>query len=252
MYKHIAGYNILCICSMKGDLIFVKIFGLQKLSLLDFPGKTACTVFTGGCNWRCPFCHNAALVTELNTVETLDEDEFFAFLKKRKGILEGVCITGGEPLMQPDIVEFIKDIRALGYPVKLDTNGSFPEKLKEVVNLGLVDYVAMDIKNSPESYEKTVGINNLDLTAVRESAAFLMSDAVDYEFRTTVVKEFHCAEDFESIAQWIQGAKRYYLQSFTDSGDIIGDNLSAHTKDELKRFKDILTPYIEYVELRGV
>lgn len=242
----------MCICSMKGDLIFVKIFGLQKLSLLDFPGKTACTVFTGGCNWRCPFCHNAALVTELNTVETLDEDEFFAFLKKRKGILEGVCITGGEPLMQPDIVEFIKDIRALGYPVKLDTNGSFPEKLKEVVNLGLVDYVAMDIKNSPESYEKTVGINNLDLTAVRESAAFLMSGAVDYEFRTTVVKEFHCAEDFESIAQWIKGAKRYYLQSFTDSGDIIGDNLSAHTKDELKRFKDILTPYIEYVELRGV
>ncbi len=230
----------------------MKIFGLQKLSLLDFPGKTACTVFTGGCNWRCPFCHNSALVTDLNTVETIDEEEFFAFLKKRKGILDGVAITGGEPLMQPDIIEFIKDIRALGYPIKLDTNGSYPEKLKEVVNLGLVDYVAMDIKNSPESYAETVGINNLDLTAVRESAAFLMSGAVDYEFRTTVVKEFHSAEDFYSIAEWIKGAKKYFLQSFTDSGDIICAGLSAHTKSELEQFKEILTPYIEYVELRGV
>ncbi len=230
----------------------MKIFGLQRLSLLDFPGKTACTVFTGGCNWRCPFCHNAALVVDLDTVETISEDEFFAFLKKRSGILDGVAITGGEPLMQPDIIDFIKKIRVLGYPIKLDTNGSYPEKLKELVNQGLVDYVAMDIKNSPESYEKTVGTNRLDLAAVRESAAFLMSDKVDYEFRTTVVREFHTHGDFEQIGKWISGAKRYFLQSFTDSGDIIGDGYSAHTKAALEEFKEILSPSVQYVEIRGV
>ncbi len=230
----------------------MQIFGLQKLSLLDFPGKTACTVFTGGCNWRCPFCHNAALVVDLNAVETVDEGEFFAFLKKRSAILDGVCITGGEPLMQPDIIEFIKAVRSFGYSVKLDTNGSYPEKLKEVVNQGLVDYVAMDIKNSPESYAETVGINNLDLTAVRESAAFLLSGAVDYEFRTTVVKDYHKISDFVSIAGWIKGAKRYFLQSFTDSGDIIGNNLSAYSKAELARFAHAVEPFVGSVQIRGV
>ena len=228
------------------------IYGLQRLSLLDFPGKTACTVFTGGCNWRCPFCHNASLVTGLSTIETVPEDDFFAFLKKRQGILDGVCITGGEPLLQPDIIEFIKKIRELGYSIKLDTNGSFPGKLKEAVNSGLVDYVAMDIKNSPDKYPLTTGTADADMTAIYESAAFLMSGVVDYEFRTTVVKELHTQADFEKISEWLKGAERLYLQSFTDSGDILGGNFSAHGKSELEKFKLILEKNIPCVSIRGV
>lgn len=228
------------------------IYGLQKLSLLDFPGKTACTVFTGGCNWRCPFCHNASLVIGLDEVEPVNEDEFFAFLKKRQGILDGVSITGGEPLLQQDIKDFIERIRDLGYPVKLDTNGSYPEKLKELVNDGLVDYVAMDIKNSPESYAKTTGISDVDLKSVYESASFLMQSGVDYEFRTTVVKELHCAEDFEKIAVWLKGAKRYFLQSFVDSGDILGGQFSACNDSELEDFKAILQNSISSVTIRGI
>lgn len=228
------------------------IYGLQKLSLLDFPGKTACTVFTGGCNWRCPFCHNASLVTALNTVEPVPEEEFFAFLNKRKGILDGVCITGGEPLLQPDIINFIKKIREFGYSIKLDTNGSFPDKLKEVVNSGLVDYVAMDIKNSPDNYPLTTGISDVDMTNIYESAEFLMSGKVDYEFRTTVVKELHSQADFEKISEWLKGAKQLFLQSFTDSGDILGGTFSAHSKSELEKFKSILEKNISYVSIRGV
>ena len=228
------------------------IYGLQKLSLLDFPGKTACTVFTGGCNWRCPFCHNASLVTGLDEVETISEDEFFAFLKKRQGILDGVCVSGGEPLLQPDIMPFIEKIRALGYQVKLDTNGSFPERLKETVNRGLVDYVAMDIKNSPDCYSATVGRADADLMSVCESAAFLMSGAVDYEFRTTTVKELHTAENFEKIAAWLKGAKRYFIQSFIDSGDILSGSFTAYSKAELEKFKDILKVNIPNVEIRGL
>lgn len=228
------------------------IYGLQKLSLLDFPGKTACTVFTGGCNWRCPFCHNASLVTGLDEVEPIKEEDFFTFLKKRQGILDGVCISGGEPLLQPDIIDFIKKIREFGYRIKLDTNGSYPDKLKEIVNSGLVDYVAMDIKNSPESYPATTGLENVDLLKVRESANFLMSDKVEYEFRTTVVKELHKTEDFEKISAWIKGAKRYFIQSFADSGDILSGSFSAYSKAELEEFKSILEKNIPSVSIRGV
>ena len=228
------------------------IYGLQKLSLLDFPGKTACTVFTGGCNWHCPFCHNASLVTGLDTVEPLPEEEFFAFLKKRQAILDGVCITGGEPLLQPDIIKFIKKIREYGYSIKLDTNGSFPDKLKEIVNSGLVDYVAMDIKNSPEKYPITTGISDIDMTSIYESIEFLMSGNVNYEFRTTVVKELHSQTDFEIISEWLKGAKQLFLQSFTDSGDILGGTFSAHSKNELEKFKSILEKNISCVSIRGV
>lgn len=228
------------------------IYGLQKLSLLDFPGKTACTVFTGGCNWRCPFCHNASLVIGLDEVEPVNEGEFFAFLKKRQGILDGVSITGGEPLLQHDIKEFIERIRGLGYLIKLDTNGSNPEMLKELVVAGLIDYVAMDIKNSPDSYAKTTGIADVDLKSVSDSATFLMQSGVDYEFRTTVVKELHCAEDFEKIAVWLKGAKRYFLQSFADSGDILGGNFSACSETELEEFRTILQKSIPTVTIRGV
>ncbi len=228
------------------------IYGLQKLSLLDFPGKTACTVFTGGCNWRCPFCHNSSLVIGLDTIEPVKEEEFFAFLKKRQMLLDGVCISGGEPLLQPDIIDFIKKIREFGYQIKLDTNGSFPDKLKEIVNSGLVDYVAMDIKNSPESYPATTGKHDVDLMSVCESAAFLMSGKVDYEFRTTAVKELHTAEDFEKISNWLKGAKRYFIQSFIDSGDILGGSFTACTKQELETFSSILQKNIPSVTIRGI
>ena len=228
------------------------IYGLQKLSLLDYPGKTACTVFTGGCNFRCPYCHNASLVVGLNKVEPVDYDEFFAFLNKRKNILDGVCITGGEPLLQPDIEDFIRKIKQLGYSVKLDTNGSFPDKLKHLVDENLIDYVAMDIKNSPEKYSLTAGVSELNFSKINNSVEFLLSNAVDYEFRTTVVKELHSKEDFVLIGEWIKGAKRYFIQSFIDSGDILGGTFSAYGKSELEEIEDLMQSFVKDTQIRGV
>ena len=230
----------------------MNIFGLQKLSLLDFPGKMACTVFTGGCNLRCPFCHNASLVTGLSEVEPIAEQEVFDLLKKRRGILEGVAITGGEPLLQPDMEDFIRRVRAQGYAVKLDTNGCFPDHLSRILSEGLVDYVAMDIKNAPESYAKTVGVEEFDLAPVQKSIDLLMNGAVDYEFRTTVVKELHSAADFEQIGRWLKGAKRLYLQAFKDSGDLIGGGFSAYTPAQMQQFRSLLLPFIPNTFLRGV
>lgn len=230
----------------------MRIQGLQKLTLLDFPERMACTVFTAGCNFRCPFCHNASLVTHIPAEADMDEERFFAFLKKRKGILDGVCVTGGEPLLQPDIEEFICKIKELGYLVKLDTNGSFPEKLKELVNKNLVDYVAMDIKNSVEAYGKTIGLDTRYSEAVKESVSFLLEGHVDYEFRTTVTKNFHSLEEFEKIGQWIQGAKRYYLQGFVDSGDLIESNIEGVSKEEMEKFLKKVKAYIPNAKLRGV
>ena len=220
--------------------------------MLDYPGKTACTVFTGGCNFRCPYCHNASLVVGLNEVEPIDEDEFFAFLNKRKNILDGVCITGGEPLLQPDIEEFIRKIKEFGYSVKLDTNGSFPERLKPLVEKQLVDYIAMDIKNSPAKYHMTAGVSELDFSKINSSVEFLLSNTVDYEFRTTVVRQLHEKEDFASIGEWIKGAKRYFIQSFIDSGDILGGTFSAYGKAELEEIKDIMHTYVNETHIRGV
>ncbi|MBR4050928.1 MAG: anaerobic ribonucleoside-triphosphate reductase activating protein [Clostridia bacterium] len=228
------------------------IYGLQKLSLLDYPGKTACTVFTGGCNFRCPYCHNASLVVGLDEVEPVDYDEFFAFLNKRKNILDGVCITGGEPLLQPDIEDFIRKIKQLGYSVKLDTNGSFPDKLKHLVDENLIDYVAMDIKNSPEKYSLTAGVSELDFSKINSSVEFLLSNAVDYEFRTTVVKELHSKEDFVLIGEWIKGAKRYFIQSFIDSGDILGGTFSAYGKSELEEIEGLMQNFVKDTQIRGV
>ncbi len=228
------------------------IYGLQKLSLLDYPGKTACTVFTGGCNFRCPYCHNASLVVGLNEVEPIDYDEFFAFLNKRKNILDGVCITGGEPLLQPDIEDFIREIKLLGYSVKLDTNGSFPDKLKHLIDEKLIDYVAMDIKNSPEKYSVTAGVSEPGFSKINNSVEFLLSNAVDYEFRTTVVKELHSKEDFVSVGEWIKGAKRYFIQSFIDSGDILGGTFSAYSKSELEDIRDLMHSYVKETHIRGI
>ena len=228
----------------------MKISGLQKLTLLDYPGKMACTVFTYGCNFRCGFCHNALLVTEENS-DNISEDEFFSFLKKRQGILDGVCISGGEPTLQKDLCDFIKKVKALGYAVKLDTNGTNPELLKTLLEENLLDYVAMDIKNSPEKYNLTCGCE-VDISAVKESVSLLKGSNIDYEFRTTTVREYHSAEDFKAIAQWLRGDSRYFLQHFEDSGNLIGDNLSPFSKEEMLSFADAIKDLLPNVDVRGV
>ncbi len=230
----------------------MKICGFQKLTLLDFPGRVACTVFTGGCNFRCPFCHNALLVTELSGTEEIPKSEVVNYLKKRAGILDGICVTGGEPLLQPDIEEFLSELKSLSLAVKLDTNGSFPEKLRRIVEKGLCDYVAMDIKNSKERYAETVGIDGFDISPIEESVDFLLSKRVDFEFRTTVVRELHTEEDIEKISRWISGAPRYFLQNFVDSGKLIGDNLSPVSPEKLEAMRKNALKHIDFVELRGV
>ena len=222
------------------------------MTLLDFPGKVACTVFTGGCNFRCPFCHNALLVTKLPEKPDYTEDEILSFLEKRVGLLDGVAITGGEPLLNPDIADFIRKIRDMGYAVKLDTNGSFPERLKAIVGEGLVDYVAMDIKNRREKYAETIGFKNLDLSKIEESVEFLKSGAVDYEFRTTVVEQFHTVEDIRAAAEWISGAKRYFLQNFVDSGELICGDVCGVDKETMLKMKSAAADFVPQTEIRGI
>lgn len=231
----------------------MQINGFNKLTLLDFPKHLAATIFVGGCNMRCPFCHNASLVTDPSSQPIIPVKEVLDLLAKRKGILEGVCITGGEPTLYSDLPDLIRQIKSLGLAVKIDTNGTNPRMIKSLVDQHLIDYVAMDIKNSKENYELTSGIARIDLAVISESVSYLLADTVDYEFRTTVVKEYHTAKDILSIGNWIKGAKAYYLQSYQDSGDIIStDELHALPKETLNDFIRILTPYIKQVSLRGV
>ena len=225
--------------------------GLQKLTLLDYPGKVACTVFLGGCDLRCPFCHNSGLVAGPMPAE-LDDGALLAFLDKRRGLLDGVCVTGGEPLLRPELPQLLSRIKELGYPVKLDTNGGRPERLRALLEAGLVDYVAMDIKNSPERYEETAGVPGLDLAPFRESVSLLLRGTVDYEFRTTVVREFHDADSFQAIGPWIAGARRYFLQSFVDRDSVLQAGLHPWDRETLASFGDLVRPYVEQVELRGV
>ncbi|HMM05560.1 MAG TPA: anaerobic ribonucleoside-triphosphate reductase activating protein [Clostridiales bacterium] len=229
----------------------MKICGLQKMTLLDYPGKVACTVFTGGCNFRCPFCHNASLVLHQDKQRLVLTEDFFSFLRKRQGILDGVCITGGEPLLQADIADFLYQVKSLGFAVKLDTNGSFPQRLNELVQEGLLDYVAMDVKSSPAHYREAAGIEPFDFAAIKQCIDFLLSEPVDYEFRTTVVKGLHDAIVLQDAASLIAGAKRYYLQKFEDSGDLIGTHLSAFTDDEMQRFLQVVSPFVHFAALRG-
>lgn len=230
----------------------MNIQGLQKLTLLDFPGKMACTLFTAGCDLRCPFCHNAPLVINPPTETEYKAEDILSFLKKRKGILEGVAITGGEPLMQPDIEDFIKSIKELGYAVKLDTNGTFPDRLISLVQKNLLDYVAMDVKSSKKGYPQCVGIGNYDLTKVEKSIDFLKGDNVDYEFRTTVAKGLHTLTDIDEMGQWLSGAKQHYLQAFKDSGDLIGFGLEPLSKDIMYQMRDIMLKYVPICEVRGI
>ena len=226
-------------------------FGLQKLTLLDFPGRVACTVFTKGCDLRCPFCHNASLVVSPDP-DGFSEDELLKFLESRKGVLDGVCITGGEPTIYPLLPDMIADMHRLGYAVKLDTNGTRPDVLAGLMESKSVDYVAMDIKNSPDGYAETVGIRNFDLTPIRESVELLRGGDVKFEFRTTVVKEFHNAERMEAIADWLAGEEAYFLQQFVDSGDLIQSGLNGCSKEEMEQFRRLMAPKLPNIQLRGV
>ena len=230
----------------------MRLGGIQKLTLLDYPGTVACTVFTLGCNMRCPFCHNSLLVTKTEEAEVYPEEDFFAFLEKRRGILDGVCVTGGEPLIHSDAGEFIAKIKALGYKVKLDTNGSFPDRLEEILKSGNVDYVAMDIKNSPEKYAETVGIPGFDVSKIQRSIEIIRSSGVEYEFRTTVVSPLHNAESIAGAAQMVKGSPKYFLQNFVDSGNLInGEGMSGLTEEELNDALAKAKDFIPGSQIRG-
>lgn len=230
----------------------MRLGGIQKLTLLDYPGLVACTVFTLGCNMRCPFCHNSLLVTKADEAEVYPEEEFFKFLTKRRGVLDGVCITGGEPLIHADAGEFIAKIKAMGYKVKLDTNGSFPDRLEEILKSGNVDYVAMDIKNSPEKYADTVGIPGFDVSKIKRSIEVIRASGIDHEFRTTVVSPLHTAESIAGAAEMIKGEEKYFLQNFVDSGDLInGKGMSALTGEELNEALAKAKDFIPQSEIRG-
>ena len=229
----------------------MKICGLQKLSMVDYPGKLAATVFTGGCNLRCPFCHNALLVTRLTESPVLDENEVLQFLASRRGLLDGVVLSGGEPLLQAGAVDFLEKVRKLGFSIKVDTNGCYPEVLAEILRLGLADYVAMDIKNRPEKYAETVGIPDFSLGNIEKSIQLLRGSGVDHEFRTTVVREFHTPADIEALAQWLGNAPAYYLQNFEDSGNLICDGLHGFSEEELQNLANSAKKHLKSVFIRG-
>ena len=232
----------------------MRISGLQKLSMVDYPGKLAATVFTGGCDLRCPFCHNAPLVVRVAETPHLSQEEILSFLDSRRGLLDGVVLSGGEPLLQPDAAEFLRAVRSMGFAVKLDTNGSFPGRLRALVEEGLVDYVATDVKNAPERYAETVGVPAFDLAPVQESLDFLRSGAVPYEVRTTVVRELHTADDLRALAAWIEGVQAWHLQSFIDADSVLGGEGRFHAwdPDDLRALLPELQAVVPGAQLRGV
>lgn len=230
----------------------MRICGLQKLAMVDYPGKLAATVFTGGCNLRCPFCHNALLVTRLAETPVLSQTEVLRFLASRRGLLDGVVLSGGEPLLQCDAADFLAEVRAMGFSTKLDTNGCHPHRLAEILDRKLVDYVAMDIKNSPERYAETVGVPDFDITPIKESIRLLRCSSVEYEFRTTVVQEFHTAESIRAIGQWLQGTPKYFLQNFLDSGNLIRAGLHGLSPGEMVHLAQVARPFFHQVSLRGI
>ena len=226
--------------------------GYEKFSMVDFDGKIACTVFTGGCNFRCPFCHNAPLVVGNVKSQQIDCNEVFDYLQKRKGLVDAVCVTGGEPTLQPDLCDFLAKVRDMGYATKLDTNGLRPDVLKEVLDKKLVDFVAMDVKNSPVRYAQTVGAVELDLTPIDKSVSFLLRGTVDYEFRTTAVAEIHDDASFLSLADWLAGARRYYIQRFQPRDTVLRAGLSAPSEMQLHCWAELVRPKIPAVEIRGI
>lgn len=230
----------------------MQIHGLNKTTLLDYPGHVAATIFTGGCNFRCPFCHNSSLVLNPSSIPALDSNEILSFLNKRKNILSGVCITGGEPTLHHDLPDFISDIKKLGYLVKLDTNGTNPDMIITLFEKGLLDYVAMDIKSSKESYFSAAGITSFDISNIESSISYLIARLPAYEFRTTVVDELHSNADMLSLAKWISGSKAYFLQPYKDSPDTISDGYHSPSKEKLDYFINLIKPHVPSVAIRGV
>ena len=229
----------------------MQFYGLQKTTLLDYPEHVAATVFTSGCNFRCPFCHNMNLVEDIS-VPVISEEEILSFLDSRKKILDGVCITGGEPTINPDLPDFIRKIKDLGLNVKLDTNGTNPDMLKSLIDQSLIDYVAMDIKTSIDNYPEVCGIDNFDSSSIIESIDILINSSIDYEFRTTMIKEYHNSQVMDNIGKMLKGCNAYYLQSFKDSDFVPNHSLHAYNKEELSAFAQQLNSYIGKVEIRGV
>ena len=227
------------------------ITGLQKMTLLDFPGRVACTVFLGGCDFRCPFCHNYEMV-DGSLDPLMDDGELIKFLEKRKGLLDGVAVTGGEPCLHKGLPDLLRRFRDLGYAVKLDTNGYHPWVLEEVLTNDLADYIAMDIKNSPEKYAVTCGVEKVDMPRIKNSINLLKNSTADYEFRTTAVSEFHDVGDFEEIGRFIEGARRYFIQSFTDRESVPYSGLTAPSKADLEAFAAAAGRFVHEVSLRGI
>lgn len=230
----------------------MKIHGFQKTTLLDYPGHVAATIFVGGCNFRCPFCHNGQLVLDVAGQPVIPEEEVLTYLKKRRGVLEGVCITGGEPTLQEDLADFIHSLKDLGYLVKLDTNGYRPEVLRSLLQERLLNYVAMDIKASPKKYSLAAGMTAFGFEQIMESIRLLMENRIPYEFRTTVVKGIHVTEDFEEIGKMLQGCLAYFLQGFRESDTMIGEGFEAFSQEEMEKMAELARKYIDRVELRGV
>lgn len=230
----------------------MQICGFNKTTLLDYPDHLACGIFLGGCNFNCPFCQNGTLVLSPSSQPSIPKEEILAHLKKRKGILEGICISGGEPTLAPDLLDFMKEIKELDYNIKLDTNGYKPEVVKAVIEQGLVDYIAMDIKSSKEEYPVLCGKPNLEIERIVETVSIIQTVGIKHEFRTTVVNPFHTEASFEAIGQWLQSDSPYYLQEFRDSEDVIQPGLSTFSQETMLHFKDILLPYLPNTHLRGM
>lgn len=228
------------------------ILGFQKTTLLDYPEHLASTIFTGGCNFRCPYCHNGDLVLTPNALDAFSEEEIFSTLESRKNLIDGVCITGGEPTLQADLKDFILKVRSLGLLVKLDTNGSRPDILKNLLDEGLLDCVAMDIKHCPDKYNEIACMKGFDLSNIKESVNLLKASSIDYEFRTTLCKEVHSLDDITKIGEWLQGAKKYYLQVYKQTDQVIDPRFSAPSDDDLDSFINVLKEYIPAVSIRGV
>ena len=229
----------------------MNIYGLEKLSLVDYDGFVAATVFTGSCNFKCGFCHNSALVLDYKSLPPIPESDILAYLKKRKGILEGLCITGGEPTLNPDLPEFIKKVKDIGYSVKVDTNGTNPEMVKLLATEGLADYFAIDIKNDRENYAEIIGFKTFDTSKIEKTVEFLLSGKIGYEFRTTLIAEYHKAENIKRIGEWIKGADKYFMQKFKSGENCIAQNLSPVPEKEAKEFAEIVRPFVKSVNLRG-
>jgi len=227
----------------------MQIHGLQKMTLLDYPGRVACTVFLAGCDFRCPFCHNSGLISP-SAPAVMDERELTDFLRKRKGLIDAVCFTGGEPLLR-DLLPLISEIKDLGYAVKVDTNGNHPDRLAALIDAGVLDYVAMDIKNDPARYALTCGLEKLDLEAVRESVLLIMSRMRSYEFRTTVTDELHDEDSFKAIGPWIRGAENYFIQPFTDRDTVEYAGFHAPPDEKLAVYADIMRNFVKNAEIRG-